>query len=329
MGKTPPETEARYPDVFDLRAQQEWQDKDSETPSYWIKNQQPPAGLLYHYTTLDAFTKILSSSCLWASGVRYLNDSQEITAGLDHLSETVTKRTAERSQDKILSQVYKVISSRLRSARGILSSSGPTEAAPLDYYVTCFSDDGGDRLSQWRAYGGVGAGAAIGFDSEALRLLRPKAGLARLVQTIYDDSVARPHTAKFLDQLESVALKKADGAAEPETAVIPAAWMLFGTLIDEVTTRVKHEAFREEREWRVAVTPKDEQPIQVRASNEGLIPYVEISVPDGPYFLPIAEIMVGPSSRQELNVLAINTLLKNRGYPASIQVRSSKVPFRT
>ena len=39
------------------------------------------------------------------------------------------------------------------------------EKYPL--YVICFSEDGGDRLSQWRAYGGI-SGVCMGFRKSAL-----------------------------------------------------------------------------------------------------------------------------------------------------------------
>src|ERR1700735_489409 len=93
---------------------------------------------LYHYTTLEAFVSIIESSALWATHIRYLNDTSE-------------QRLA-----------WKLIRDRLQSLRGkgderrnanMEFFCKTLENPPHeDYYIASFSRDGGDRLSQWRGY---------------------------------------------------------------------------------------------------------------------------------------------------------------------------------
>ncbi len=44
---------------------------------------QKPADLLYHYTSLPAFVEIVKGRCLRLSDVRYMNDASEISYTLD------------------------------------------------------------------------------------------------------------------------------------------------------------------------------------------------------------------------------------------------------
>ena len=96
-------------------------------------------GFLYHYTSLEALIGIATNKIFWASHIRYLNDTSE----QDIMGQLVLKRIKQ------------------------LDTAGPNgEAGEFEqwkilldrdierFFVICFSEDGGDRLSQWRAYGG-------------------------------------------------------------------------------------------------------------------------------------------------------------------------------
>ncbi len=99
---------------------------------------------------------------------------------------------------------------------------------------------------------------------------------------------------------------------------------------------LKNAGFREEREYRLAVTairakhkPTSEKrelkEIKFRDRNGLVVPYVELfsTVGDG---LPIKSIIVGPHPNQELQEEATKMLLESNGLVA--KVRRSQIPFR-
>jgi hypothetical protein len=115
---------------------------------------QQPEELLYHYTNLESFANILKNCELWASHIRYQNDTSEQRLMWDHVRARIKARLDAAAEDD---------RARLLTFQSLASS--PHE---MDIYLLCFSKDGGDRLSQWRGYGGT-AGVAIGFDGVELK----------------------------------------------------------------------------------------------------------------------------------------------------------------
>ena len=89
-------------------------------------------GFLYHYTSLEALNGIITNKTLWASHIKYLNDTSEQVI----LRELVNNRILDRlaALPNVRRDQWKVLVARAR-----------------ELYVTCFSEDSGDRLSQWRA----------------------------------------------------------------------------------------------------------------------------------------------------------------------------------
>src|SRR4029450_4455178 len=73
---------------------------------------------------------------------------------------------------------------------------------------------------------------------------------------------------------------------------------------------IKHPAFHEEREWRLisAPIPFGDDQWRVRAGRSMLIPYVPIALaPTDPY-LPIRDVVVGPTPHRELAIRAADIL---------------------
>ncbi len=96
---------------------------------------------------------------LYASDVRYMNDSQELKYGA---SQFVPKLEAA-ANDSSLSRNKRYLCRRLAD----IFNSDDVFDYPMRCFAACFCEDG-DLLSQWRGYAkGVG-GFAIGFDRDAL-----------------------------------------------------------------------------------------------------------------------------------------------------------------
>src|ERR1017187_117129 len=94
--------------------------------------------LLYHYTSGSGLIGIIYSKSLWATSIRYLNDSTEYDLALD-LARTSMRARLKASRSRWEEGLYIALSEEL------------TGTAPADVYVTSFSENH-DQLSQWRAY---------------------------------------------------------------------------------------------------------------------------------------------------------------------------------
>jgi Protein of unknown function (DUF2971) len=139
---------------------------------------QPPR-ILYHYTSLDVFTKIVDNGELWASNVNYMNDSTEYA----YAQNIIRDRLCFLSMSNDLSQ----------SERDTLKCVGDWMSRQNFYpdaFVTCFSELR-DDLSQWRGYSPPGLGVCIGFYSSHLKAMiqtkeqPPQTSLSSLGKVIY------------------------------------------------------------------------------------------------------------------------------------------------
>jgi hypothetical protein len=99
-----------------------------------------------------------------------------------------------------------------------------------------------------------------------------------------------------------------------------------GTLVP----RLKHRAFREEKEWRLMVLPmadRSQSVMEYRASAMGLVPYISLQLASETERLPVTRVYVGPTQEQDRGVLAARGFLAGLGYDPDIVV-SSDIPFR-
>lgn len=109
---------------------------------------------LYHYTTTDGLRGILTSQSLYATDPLYLNDSTELSHGLDLLSEVYEQGRSAHEEwvADVLDECFPPHPWRFKRDPA---------------YIACLSE-AGDQLSQWRAYGRSG-GAVIAFDVTILQ----------------------------------------------------------------------------------------------------------------------------------------------------------------
>jgi hypothetical protein len=95
---------------------------------------------------------------------------------------------------------------------------------------------------------------------------------------------------------------------------------------------VKHDGFKEEREWRLSAICAGQYPVGIRARQSGLLPYLDVAVnvnrEDGASHPPtIAKLVVGPCPDPRAQVAAARELLRANGHDPDV-VTESKVPFR-
>jgi len=200
-----------------------------------------PTGVptLYHYTSIESMIAILTSGRIRLSSAATMNDTSEG----EWLSDRLQEYDANCLRD-----------GRRRSPQGAatrewLMRLAFREGAP-QAYLASFSE-GGDQLSQWRAYAQDGEGVAIGFNANDGRLPvidaapRTNAGPAlacTLSRVIYCSEA-------LVGQLDEDIQAVLPGGLDTEE--------FFGLQIRLSPLRwlVKNPAFAEEREWRIVNLP--------------------------------------------------------------------------
>ncbi|HEX4808727.1 MAG TPA: DUF2971 domain-containing protein [Bryobacteraceae bacterium] len=283
--------------------------------------------VLYHYTDSKGLIGILTEGQLWATDIRYLNDSSEL-------------RHAEEIQRQILKEII------AESAEGSLEMKLACEALEDRHrpsvwgpYVTCFCAED-NLLTQWKTYGAWGSGFSIGFDRKSL-----ESALTALVQrpplslmpslSLGDDT--EPNLARILySEVEQRRLFKfafyryasllSSDSAQSQIAHCATAIADNAALS---ASRFKHPGFESEKEWRIIVQSGANLDLSFRPSNRTVIPYIKTEKQPGNR-LPIVSITIGPTLDRELSWQSVLMLLIARGYfgdDGHVEIKTSNIPL--
>ncbi len=276
----------------------------------------PLRGPLHHYTSVDALLSILKSKVLWATNIRYLNDSTESELGLS-LTRRVAdeaRRTAEGIDSEILTYLIEWLD-RPRS-----------QAASV--YVLSFSE-AHNQLSQWRGYTKYGQGVCLSVDSWLL-VNRMQAQGWTLQNCRYNETSQLAWADAILARIRREAAAGYSGIEEDKTNGFET--VLRKTLSDllQVAATIKHDAFVQEQEVRFISPMIDvsDDRVGYRSGKTTRIPYVKFALSAGEDDLLIQEIMVGPGRTQHPIQLSIVDALKENRVNGSCVVSLSEIPYR-
>lgn len=266
----------------------------------------PVPDVLYHYTSAAGLLNILKTRTLWATDSAFLNDPTEGLFGRDEAMRRLELRRdglmaaglpkEATLEANLLDQLHRVIESLQRMG------TEPIQARQ-GCYVASLSDDD-DLLSQWRAYGD--GGYAIGFrtaDMERFILSPPEGHRGEgFVRVPFLRQVAYGIAADL--SLLDTALKRV-ALNESDFPDIYAQYQYYGHVLPALMT-IKHQAFSEEKEWRLFYTG-DLAPciVQTRLGESGLVPYVAMRFPES----AVQSVVVGPGPNGDLRRLAAEQLL--------------------
>ena len=266
---------------------------------------------IYHYTSQDAFLKIVNSTTLWATDIRYLNDSAEFTYAVQLACE-VLKEYANDEKYHTVKNIYEVLS---------------TEPYSLHYasiYVVSFSGNG-DLLSQWRAYCPLGSGFSIAFHGNTLERIGSNSNFD-LVPCEYDENKQK----QLVRQLFQATFEQPGHG----TALEFCAEQFF-----KIAPRLKHPTFQEEREWRLVsplISLEDPQ-VKYRSGKSMLIPYIELQIADEKKRIIIDHVTLAPTPHPKLAERSVyrylRTLFQSGKLASTRDLRTgfaheSKIPFR-
>ena len=288
-----------------------------------------------HYTSAEAALAIIRSKRIWMRNTTCMADYSEVQHGY----ELVNKFFSDKSRmDAFVGALDACIPSAATEAMELFNRW--RKDIWLSTYVTSLSehDDNEDfhgRLSMWRASGNNTARVA-------LVVRPPNISEGSLALNIIFSPVA------YLgeDEVSSLLCEVIDNinsnceflrTIERQTVV----WTVFYMFVAAVTC-LKHEGFREEREWRAIYTPKLRPSPLMESSTE-----VITGVPQPIYKIPLDStvspaladldfaaildrLIVGPSEYPWVMYEAFTNALSMAGVPnATERVWTSKIPLRT
>jgi hypothetical protein len=323
---------------------------------------------IVHYTDWAGLQGIVSQRVIWATRYDHLNDSSEIVHLESRLSRAIEPHVARRLKDhmrksfraqRAIREAGGLSAAAKNDARAIVEGaykahfSGSLTASAFSIpFIASFCSHTADEtylkenglLSQWRAYGGAGKERyAIVFDTLGLKMLLDKEFaryrylFGQFSDVIYDDDGLR-FDEKFANLISETCQAYDALYSEKRHEDIPE--RLFHDLL-AVATRLKHRAFREEREVRISVSPltiesrrdimhhagfdeaegKEIKPVLHRDRGGKSVPY--ISLFDGlSSALPIRRVIVGPCRNQSSAIDKASDLLG-----PGLKIVRSETPF--
>jgi hypothetical protein len=304
---------------------------------------------LYHYTNVGGLHGILEKQQLWATHVTYLNDSQEfllgmgvIDAQLDKLPSSPPARlqnvTVPTPSD-ILAALPFGAKQGLQQNFRVLSDILRKEAGP---FVACLSA-AGNQLSQWRGYG-AGGGYAIRFDANALQryLLDHAPDVKLATEGVYALPIQKRELGRVIYQasevislidgritelinhfqtfMDNVFVRRQPPPEHPDREL----QALLGPGMAELlglATRLKHDGFEEEKEYRIVTfcPPEFFCPSEI-----GLIPRVNIRFDPS----SIQGIMIGPGQHMDTRESSVRAYLdRHKDRYSHVKVCQSEIPF--
>lgn len=313
--------------------------------------------VLYHYTTLEGFHGIMDSQKLRAKHFRDLNDRSEVFHILEKLQELLVPSVKAEIKRR-RSELKKAI--REFGGRDALAKNQTNAAlnaffdvtfggggwnATFPPYVTSFCSHVDDKnyvkenglLSMWRSYSNDG-GIALVFDTLKLEACLKKeseeylysfAGVGDVVYEGDNDAFI----SEFEEFVEVLKVKVMDMLLGNESFTTGADFIkdFIGA-----ATRYKHQAFAEEREVRITVSPwidshfKDATESEIKSRvqkvpiNIGGSTYIELFDVESVPRLPITKVIIGPHIDQEQRHKDIREKLK---YRRDIEIVCSQTPF--
>jgi len=316
---------------------------------------------LFHYTNLSAFKKIYESKKFRATHYQDLNDTTEFTRFRHIVEKFIHPMIRERFKEKmkcnneISTDVHKqggidtVIKKEAKWLIDLVHSHNFNENMYKETFVCSFCahtqpyESTHGLLSQWRGYGANGGVAIVLKTSDIEKRMRYDYDKISQLQLMYVATVDydSPDNDKIMKKFKKVfaSFPEIIKIAYPDDESFKQKEMdlLFEEMHDHFvlgSTLVKHQAFHEENEIRIVVSPKtnysynrydpndskEKKEIRYRQVGNREARYIELFGDDS---LPINRIIIGPSRIQNANYQTVRDIIKNQ----NIEVIKSEIPF--
>jgi hypothetical protein len=203
-----------------------------------------------------------------------------------------------------------------------------------DVYVTSFSNDGGNRLSQWRGYGSAGGGCSIGISSLSLlkhcQTASHKGRNTLLASCKYGED-SHPSIQKIFSQLKYLLDQPAPAPTPAEGfALLRQLLVQFVGAIALIAAISKHQGFKEEQEWRLIEMnpdPETESLMGFHPRHSSVVPHLRVPLAQEGAQIELESVRVAPTPHPEESMKAVRMLLKKYDV-ACKTVEKSDIPYR-
>jgi len=194
-------------------------------------------------------------------------------------------------------------------------------------YVASFTEEG-DLLSQWRGYCSKG-GFSLGFSFNLLSEVAKKHD-SFLLPCVYAFKTQK----QLLEELLVSYSNKYEEAVKNDNKNDPD--QLAHSLSNEfmislfaIAPMLKHDSFKEEKEWRIVSSNLRTEPdIKFRTNESNIIPYIEMALDKNESEIAFRKIFIGPASNNEYSKETVLQLLRKNRIPEN-NIRFSSAPYRS
>ncbi len=279
-----------------------------------------PKETLYHYTTFTGLLGIVGSRALWASDIRYMNDSAELRHTADLIRKEITQRIAAGHRNPILlNQFLDWVSHRITNGHLLFGASFRSN---------------GNLLSQWRGYSRLGKGVSLGFNPTYI-LKCAQAQSFQIGKCIYDPTEQQRLIVKVVNAVEDLAHEccENDDPTKPDgNPPYHAVFRQIESQLLRIAAVLKHPSYQEEAEWRIvspAITDYRSAPVLFREGASMLVPYVEFKLsPQSGKPIALEHVFLGPTPNINISMNSLDMCLtKNRVTPRN-GIDYCQIPYR-
>lgn len=279
-----------------------------------------PQERLYHYTSFTGLLGIVESGALWASDIRYMNDSAELKHTADLIRTEITRRiTAGHAKPDLLNQFLDWVTHRITNGHMLFASSFRSN---------------GNLLSQWRGYSRLGKGVSLGFDPDSiLRCARQQS--FQIGRCIYSSKSQQRLISRIIDVVEALAEKhipeythQGKNAANSYHCI----FQLIETDLLRIAAILKHPSFREEEEWRIVspiITDYVKAPVLFREGASMLVPYVEFNlITEDNSPIALEHLFLGPTPNITISMNSLTMFLAKNSIRPTKGISYCQIPYR-
>lgn len=265
--------------------------------------------LVWHYTTASGLLGMVQHRELWATHSRFMNDKVEgsvmHSAIAAFLSETTTLTPPQMS---MIDRQYSFLTTNEYPRY--------TRVPQGNMFLVCGSRDN-DALTLWRNYAREAVSFAVGLDPEV-----PLGVIASDQSSLGNwHDATRWHDVDYTSAFDSLSPHHRDRLISAARSEDPGDQIVNVSLeLQQILASVKHNAFVDERETRIAFFNDSTRDWNFRAGRFGLTPYLKIGTTDqwgrsshGEDTLPIRAIRVSANA-SDADILAVHALLEGHGF---------------
>jgi hypothetical protein len=279
-----------------------------------------PQERLYHYTSFTGILGIVESRALWASDIRYMNDSAELKHTADLIRTEITQRIGSgHPKPDLLNQFLHWVTHRITNGHMLFASSFRSN---------------GNLLSQWRGYSRLGKGVSLGFNSDYI-LQCAKQQSFQIGKCIYSCSSQERLISQVIDAVEVLAEEHAPDCDNQGKAVDHSYHSIFDLIESDllrIAAILKHPSFREEEEWRIVspvITDYIEAPVLFREGTSMLVPYIEFNlIPQDNSPIALEHLFLGPTPNITISMNSLTMFLSKSGIRPDKGISYCQIPFR-